>query len=48
MYVLLLHKCKVNAETYSNCAASAQTQQNDMHVLQLRSEQFSSTPIQLG
>ena len=48
MYMFLLPKCKVNAESYSNHATSAQTQQSDIQVLHQRFEQFSVTPIQLG
>ena len=48
MFIFSLPKCKIIAESYFDPTASAQTQQSDSQVLQLRSEQFSATPIQLG
>ena len=48
MYIFLLSKRQVHAESYSDHAAFARTQQNDIQVLQLRSQQFSVTPVQLG
>ena len=41
MFIFLSPKCKVNAKRYSDHAASAQTQQNDIQVLQQRSEQWT-------
>ena len=48
MFILVLPKCKVNAKSYSDHVASERTQQSDIQVLQLTSEQFSATPTQLG
>ena len=48
MYIFLLPKFKDNAESYSDHAASARTQQSDIQVLQLKSKQFSAITIQLG
>ena len=49
MFMFLLPKSKINAKSKINVdhAAIARTQQSDIQVLQLRSEQFSATPIQL-
>ena len=48
MFIFLLHKCKVNTESYFGHAGSARSQQSDIQLLRLRSEQFLATPIQPG